>query len=81
MLLGVRSNRVGLASLILTAGFWAFRYIPTDWPYQVLVVGLVVTIAGAVLTALIAGLGGSRWWLLALLGPAVNGMWLLSLRT
>ena len=81
MLLGARTNWVGLVSLILTTVFWGFRYIPPAWPYQVLVLGVLVTIGGSVLTALIAGIGGSRWWLLALLGPLVNGMFLLSLRT
>jgi hypothetical protein len=86
--LGARgtSNLFGLASLLISFMFGVFISsvpslspnlvsfkIPIEVPATVLFVGLVL--------GLIAAMRGSRWWFLALLGPLLGAMFLLSLRT
>jgi hypothetical protein len=79
------ANAFGIASILLSLGYWVYMYIPTDWPhegrFEVSLVGLVTILCSALVTALIAGLRGSRWWFLAAAGPICGAMFLLSLRT
>jgi len=79
------ANAFGIASVVLSFGYWVYMYIPTDWPhpgrYEVSLVGLVAMLCASLATAVIAGLRGSRWWFLAVAGPVCGAMFLLSLRT
>lgn len=87
MFLGSRkiANAFGMSSILLSVGYWIYMYIPTNWPhegrYELSLVALVTMLCSALVTALIAGLRGSRWWLLAAAGPICGAMFLLSLRT
>jgi hypothetical protein len=75
---------LGVLSLLFSAGFWVYMYIPTDVPhpgrYEVPLPGLVAALALAFLLGVAAVIRGSKWWLAALLGPACGAMLLLSLR-
>ncbi len=69
-----RGNRLGVLSVALTLVFWAFvnshigpnAFTESPYVFYVLCPG-VLLVAG--LAAIAAAVWGSRWWLLALVGP------------
>jgi hypothetical protein len=78
---------LGIISIFLTISFWEFMTtpsrLPVREPYDLrFVMGVsILSIGGGLLCGLIAGIRGSRWWLLSLLGPVFCAMTLLSSRT
>ena len=74
------SSILGLGSLLISLGFYFCVYFDVDVSYPYDLAALIVAFGGASLLALIAAWRGSRWWLLALLGPLVNAMFILSLQ-
>jgi hypothetical protein len=78
-----RSNILGVISAALTLAFWAYADSGvgpnafTRSPY-VLYVLLPRILATSALLAVAAANWGSRWWLLALIGPAIGTILLLS---
>ena len=72
----------GLVSLILSALPFVYMNKATGGESIYLDATLiVVAVGGSLLAAVAAALIGSKWWLLALLGPVFDTMFLLSLRT
>ena len=74
----VRNKKAGIwlgcLSLVLAAFPLIYDFNPSTFPYSPLA-EIVILIGGAVgsfLAALIAGIIGSRWWLVAILGAAVD---------
>jgi hypothetical protein len=80
-----RGNQLGIVSVILSVAFWVYssgsssvsQDAFTRSPY-VLYVLLPGTLVAAALAAIAAAFWGSKWWLLALLGPLLGTMLLLS---
>jgi len=84
MFLRSKANWFGICSVALSITFWVYMNLPLDPrnPGGYLSLGLLVTIlTAALVSAVLAGLMGSRLWLVAAVGPLVGGMFLLSLRT
>jgi hypothetical protein len=83
--LRIRANQFGITSILLSLAFWVYVYLPRDAAnphrFDVRVEIPLAALARALLTALIAAIRGSKWWLLALVGPVFGGMLILSLRT
>jgi len=65
---------VGIASVLLAVIPLAYIARPDVFPHHALTESVVLIggVGGSFFAALIAGLVGSRWWLLALLGAAVD---------
>ena len=80
------SNRLGIASISFCSLFWAYNEYLFRWsafarsPYIqfALMPGILVA---AALTAIIAAVLGSKWWFLALLGPAAGALLMLGAGT
>jgi len=70
------ANFVGVASIIFAVVPLCYIARPDVFPYHALTeyVVLIGGVGGAFLGATIAGLLGSRWWLLAILGAAVDAV-------
>lgn len=83
MRLGARGNQFGVASILCTLVFWTYISIPIlasrvpAGPYVTFVM-LPLDLAIAAVTAVIAAMKTSKWWLLALLGPVIGALGLLS---
>ena len=73
------SRYLGIGSLLLSVVLYVSVYLGIDLPYPYNLAGLIATLGGASLFATIAGVWGSKWWFLGLLGPLFNAMVLLSL--
>jgi hypothetical protein len=78
-----RGNLLGLSSVILTLAFWIYAHSsigPNAFsrsPYvnYILLPGMLVV---AALVAIAAAFQGSKWWLLALVGPASGALLLFT---
>jgi hypothetical protein len=77
-----RANQLGIFSVLLSILFWfyvrsgfgpnAFTQSPYVW--FVLLPGVLVV---AAIAAIVAALRGTKWWLVALIGPLTGAMLLL----
>jgi len=70
------ANSVGAVSIILAAAPLCYIARPEAFPNHALTESVVLIggVGGSFLTALIAGFIGSRWWMLALVGAAVDAI-------
>jgi hypothetical protein len=70
------ASALGVASVFLCVIPLAYLTRPDAFPFDPLTesVVLVVGVGGSLFAALIAGFIGSRWWLLALLGAALDAV-------
>ena len=68
------ANSLGLVSLLLAVVPLIYIARPDAFPYHALTESavLIVGVGGSLLAATIAGFTGSRWWLLGLLGTALD---------
>lgn len=68
------ANLLGLVSLVLSLVPLIYIVRPNAFPDHALTESAVLIggVAGSLLAATAAGFTGSRWWLLALLGTAVD---------
>jgi hypothetical protein len=76
-----RANGIGLSSIVFSLMPWIWMRVVTglESPYDI--IGVIGALGLAFILAILAASIGSRWWLLALLGPLWGVMLLLSLRT
>lgn len=72
----ILANWLGVASVFLSVLPLAYIARPDAFPYHALTESVVLIggVGGSSIAALIAGLIGSRWWLLALLGAALDAV-------
>jgi hypothetical protein len=78
-----RANQLGIVSLSLSvlfriyfsSGFGSNAFTDNHYVEFVLLPGVLVL---ATITAVVAALRGTKWWLLALLGPLAGAILLLS---
>lgn len=77
------SNRLGISGGLVFIMFWIFVHSSID--FDAVSRGVYIEFAltwGAVsvsaIVAVLAAVGGRKWWLLALLGPIAGAMLLLS---
>jgi len=80
---GRRGNYLGIISIVLTAVFQTYassRVGPNAFTQSVYMIYLILPgiLVGAALMAIAAAFWGSKWWLLALLGPASGALLLLT---
>jgi len=77
-----RANQLGIVSILLSLAFWIYAYVPRDPAHsrELRIEIPLGALALAMLTALAAGIRGSRWWFLALAGPILRGMLIMSAR-
>jgi len=81
------SNLLGVLSIVLSIVFWECATSPQKAPVPgssagpILVASALLALVGAVATGLTAGIRGSKWCLLSLLGPAFAAVLLWSSRT
>jgi hypothetical protein len=73
-----QANWFGITSIIFSLAFWIYAHAPLPHQHSVYIdAALVGIMSCAIPTALIAAWRGSKWWLLALLGPLLG--WVLIL--
>ncbi|MGH9737271.1 MAG: hypothetical protein ACRD4X_01625 [Candidatus Acidiferrales bacterium] len=77
------SNRLGVASVLLFLAFWIFVHSTVDldaFPHGVYIEFALTwgIISVATVAAVLAAIGGKKWWLLSLIGPLVGAMFMLS---
>lgn len=78
-----RGSRLGLVSVVLSACFWLYTHSTfgpnafTRSPYVTFVL-LPAILVAATAAAIAAALRGSKWWLLALIGPLVGTLLMLT---
>ena len=78
-----KGTRLGLASVVLSACFWFYVHSTfgpnafTRSPYVTFVL-LPAILVAATAAAIAAALRGSKWWLLALIGPLVGTLLMLT---
>ena len=78
-----RANQLGIVSVLLSILFWFYvrsgfgPNVFTKSPYVefVLLPGILV---GATIAAIVAAMLGTKWWLVALIGPLAGAMLLMS---
>jgi hypothetical protein len=81
-----RGNRLGLFSVVLSTCFWFYEHSTfgpnafTRNPYVTFVL-LPAMLIMAAAAAVAAGVRGSRWWLLALMGPLAGALLMLTAST
>jgi fatty acid desaturase len=79
VVLGSQGNRLGVMSLVVSTMPWFYdmaRWLP-DSRYARIIFGPFAVLAAAALAGAAAA-HGSRWWLLALVGPLAGIMLLLT---
>ena len=73
------ANWMGFLSILLAISPVVYVFHADRFPDYALTESVVLIggIGGSLAAALLAGLRGSRWWLLALLGGALDWLWLV----
>lgn len=78
MFLRKKANWFGMCSVALSITFWVnMSFLSLDLSLE----QLVTILTAALVSAVVAGLIGSRLWFVAVVGPLWEGMFLLSVRT